>query len=194
MLSNPRDMAAKEKTMPKGVLLYGPPGTGKTLLAKAMANECDATFFPVSSTSFFSKYVGETEQNIRELFRKARRYAPSIIFLDEVDAIARTRSGSEFSSQSEDALTTFLAEMDGFLTDPKRPVFILAATNYEVSGDGPRVLDAAFVRRFDRKLLVSLPDTDDRYELLLLNLKKHNIHFGEQHEKSCAIWRCVRAV
>ncbi len=182
MLSNPRDMAAKGKTMPKGVLLYGPPGTGKTLLAKAMANECDATFFPVSATSFFGKYVGETEGNIRELFRKARRYAPSIIFLDEVDAIARTRTGSAGSTHNEDALTTFLAEMDGFVTDPKRPVFILAATNYELSGDGPRVLDAAFVRRFDRKLLVSLPDTDDRYELLLLNLKKHNIHFGEQHE------------
>jgi len=183
MLNNPREMAAKGKTMPKGVLLYGPPGTGKTLLAKAMANECEATFFPVSATSFFGSLVGETERNIRELFRKARRYAPSIIFIDEVDAIARTRTGSIGSTHNEDALTTFLAEMDGFVSDPKRPVFILAATNYELAGDGPRVLDAAFVRRFDRKLYVSLPDTDDRYELLLLSLKKHGIHFGENHEK-----------
>ena len=183
MLNNPRDMAAKGKSMPKGVLLYGPPGTGKTLLAKAMANECDATFFPVSATSFFGSYVGQTENNIRDLFRKARRYAPSIIFLDEVDAIARARTGSVGSTHNEDALTTFLAEMDGFVTDPKRPVFVLAATNYDVSGDGPRVLDGAFVRRFDRKLFVPLPDTDDRYALLLLSLKRHGIHFGDDHEK-----------
>ncbi len=182
MLSNPREMAAKGKNMPKGVLLYGPPGTGKTLLAKAMANECEATFFPVSATSFFGSLVGQTENNIRDLFRKARRYAPSIIFIDEVDAIARNRTGSIGSTHNEDALTTFLAEMDGFVTDPKRPVFILAATNYEIAGEGARVLDAAFVRRFDRKLYVSLPDTDDRYELLLLSLKKHGIHFGDNHE------------
>ena len=73
--------------------------------------------------------------------------------------------------------------MDGFVTDPKRPVFILAATNYEITGNDPRVLDAAFVRRFDRKLFVPLPDTDDRYELLLLSLKKHGVHFGDDHEK-----------
>ena len=183
MLADPRKVALKGKTMPKGVLLYGPPGTGKTLLAKAMANECDAAFFPTTATSFFSKWVGQSEENIRELFAKARRNAPSIIFIDEVDAIGKRRSGDTGTHHNEDALTTFLSQMDGFVSDPKRPVFILAATNYDVKGDGPNVLDAAFVRRFDRKIYVDLPDTDDRYELLLLSLERHGIHFGEDHEK-----------
>ncbi len=182
-LDNPRDMAMQGKAMPKGVLLYGPPGTGKTMLAKAMANECNATFFPVSGTSFFGSYVGQTEGNIRELFRKARSYAPSIIFIDEVDAIARARGGINTKGHNEDALTTFLAEMDGFVSDPKRPVFILAATNYEISGAGDRMLDPAFVRRFDNKILIPLPDTDDRYELIKGYLEKHGVHFGENHEK-----------
>lgn len=181
-LDNPRQVALSGKRMPKGVLLYGPPGTGKTMLAKAMANECNATFLPVSATSFFGSLVGQTEGNIRELFRKARKYAPSIIFVDEVDAIGRMRSGSSATSHNEDALNTFLAEMDGFVTDEKRPVFILAATNYELEGEGGRVLDPAFVRRFDSKLLIPLPDTDDRYEFLLNCLKKHGIHFGDDHE------------
>ncbi|MBQ4066056.1 MAG: AAA family ATPase [Clostridia bacterium] len=182
-LDDPRETALKGQKMPKGVLLYGPPGTGKTMLAKAMANECGATFFPVSATSFFGSYVGETERNIRELFKKARRYAPSIIFVDEVDAIGRRRSGSASTAHNEDALNTFLAEMDGFVNDEKRPVFILAATNYELDGDSGRVLDSAFVRRFDKKLNIPLPDTDDRYELILMSLRKHGIHFGENHEK-----------
>ena len=182
-LNNPRGVAVSGKQMPKGVLLYGPPGTGKTMLAKAMANECNATFFPVSATSFFAPLVGQTEQNIRDLFRKARKYAPSIIFVDEVDAIARQRTGSVSSVHNEDALTTFLAEMDGFVTDEKRPVFLLAATNYEIEGEGPTVLDRAFVRRFDRKILIPLPDTDERYQLLALSLKKHGIHFGEKHDE-----------
>ena len=182
-LDNPRQTALSGKRMPKGVLFYGPPGTGKTMLAKAMANECNATFFPVSATSFFGSLVGETERNIREIFKKARKYAPSIIFVDEVDAIGRRRIGSPSTSHNEDALNTFLAEMDGFVTDEKRPVFILAATNYELEGDSGRVLDAAFVRRFDSKILIPLPDTDDRYEFLVACLKKHGIHFGEDHEK-----------
>jgi len=183
-LDDPRKTALSGKKMPKGVLLYGPPGTGKTLLAKAMANECNATFFPVSATSFFGSLVGQTEKNIRDLFAKARKYAPSIIFIDEVDAIGRVRSGSVGSTHNEDALTTFLAEMDGFVTDEKRPVFIMAATNYAIAGDGGRVLDPAFVRRFDSKILIPLPDTDDRYELLKLSLKRHGIHFGESHEQT----------
>ncbi len=182
-LDNPRKLAFSGKRMPKGVLLYGPPGTGKTLLAKAMANECNATFFPVSATSFFGSLVGQTENNIRELFKKARKYAPSIIFIDEVDAIGRIRTGAIGSTHSENALNTFLAEMDGFSTDPKRPVFILAATNYDIEGDGGRVLDPAFVRRFDSKILVPLPDTDARYEFLTICLKKHGVHFGKDHEK-----------
>ena len=183
MLEDPRKTAMKGKKMPKGVLLYGPPGTGKTMLAKAMANECNATFIPTTATSFFGSLVGETEQNIKALFRKARKYAPSIIFIDEVDAIGRMRSGSVGSTHNEDALTTFLSEMDGFVTDEKRPVFVLAATNYDIEGESGRVLDPAFVRRFDRKILIPLPDTDDRYALLEKSLKRHGIHFGKDHEK-----------
>ena len=183
MLEDPRKTALKGKKMPKGVLLYGPPGTGKTMLAKAMANECNATFIPTSATSFFGSLVGQTEQNIRDLFKKARKYAPSIIFIDEVDAIGRIRTGSVGSTHNEDALNTFLAEMDGFVTDERRPVFILAATNYGLEGDSGRVLDPAFVRRFDSKLLIPLPDTDDRYELLKMSLKRHGIHFGADHDK-----------
>ena len=182
-LDKPREWALSGKRMPKGVLLYGPPGTGKTMLAKAMANECGAAFFPVSATSFFGSLVGETEKNIRDVFKRARRYAPAIIFVDEVDAIGRRRSGSSSTAHNEDALNTFLAEMDGFATDERRPVFILAATNYEIEGEGGRVLDAAFVRRFDSKILIPLPDTDDRYELLAMALRRHGIHFGEDHEK-----------
>lgn len=183
MLEDPRKTALSGKKMPKGVLLYGPPGTGKTMLAKAMANECNATFIPTSATTFFGSLVGQTEGNIRELFRKARKYAPSIIFIDEVDAIGRMRTGAAGSVHNEDALNAFLAEMDGFVTDPRRPVFILAATNYSVEGDSGKVLDPAFVRRFDSKLLIPLPDTDDRYALLKMSLQRHGIHFGADHEK-----------
>lgn len=183
MLEDPRKTALSGKKMPKGVLLYGPPGTGKTMLAKAMANECNATFIPTSATGFFGSLVGQTESNIRELFRKARKYAPSIIFIDEVDAIGRMRTGSVGSTHNEDALNAFLAEMDGFVTDPRRPVFILAATNYSIEGDSGKVLDPAFVRRFDSKLLIPLPDTDDRYALLKMSLKRHGIHFGADHDK-----------
>lgn len=183
MLEDPRQTAMKGKKMPKGILLYGPPGTGKTMLAKAMANECNATFIPTAAAAFFGPLVGETERNIQDLFKKARKYAPSIIFIDEVDAIGRLRTGSSGSTHNEDALNIFLSEMDGFVTDEKRPVFVMAATNYELEGESGRVLDPAFVRRFDQKLLIPLPDTDDRYALIEKSLKRHGIHFGENHEK-----------
>lgn len=184
VLENPRLMALKGKQMPKGVLLYGPPGTGKTMLAKAMANECNVTFFPITATSFFSSYVGETESNIRNIFKKARKYAPSIIFIDEADAIGKIRTGAASMHHNENALNAFLAEMDGFSTDEKHPVFILAATNYDIEGESGRVLDPAFVRRFDSKILISLPDADDRYSLLQICLSKHGIHFGDRHKQA----------
>ena len=135
------------------------------------------------ASNFFAPLVGQTEQNIRDVFKKARKYAPSIIFVDEVDAIARMRTGSVGSTHNEDALTVFLSEMDGFVVDEKRPVFVIAATNYELEGDSGRVLDSAFVRRFDQKLLIPLPDTDDRYLLLCKSLARHGVHFGADHEK-----------
>ncbi|MBE6779029.1 MAG: AAA family ATPase [Ruminococcaceae bacterium] len=138
--------------------------------------------YPTSATAFFGSLVGETERNIRDLFKKARKYAPSIIFVDEVDAIGRLRTGGSSSVHNEDALNAFLAEMDGFVVDEKRPVFILAATNYDLDGDSGRVLDPAFVRRFDSKIFIPLPDTDDRYALLMNCLQKHGIHFGDNHD------------
>ena len=182
VLNDPRTALLSGKKIPKGILLYGPPGTGKTMLAKAMANECGATFFATTATSFYNKLVGQTEENIRDLFRRAKKYAPSIIFVDEVDGFAKLRSGSEFARNEESALTTFLSQMDGFVVDEKRPVFIIAATNYEISGNSGRVLDPAFVRRFDSKVLVSLPDEDDRYEFLVKFFEKHGINFGDAHE------------
>lgn len=185
-LDNPREMAMKGKRMPKGVLLYGPPGTGKTLLAKAMANECKATFIPTTATAFFNPYVGVSEQNVRDVFQRARRYAPSIIFIDEVDAIGRNRTGASNSSHVESVLNAFIAEMDGFIVDEKRPVFILAATNYEISGPGERVLDKAFVRRFDRAIFVDLPNEEERAELLSKKLAKHGIVGFDNAVKSLA--------
>ncbi len=182
MLKDPRKVAEKGKKMPKGVLLYGPPGTGKTLLAKALANESNATFLPATGAGFFAPLVGQTEENIRALFRKARKYAPSIIFIDEIDAIGRNRTGG-VNTHGEDALTILLAEMDGFIVDEKRPVFVLAATNYELNGDHGKVLDPALVRRFDQKLLISLPDADDRFILLRRSLERHGIHFGDNHDQ-----------
>lgn len=180
-VENPRAMIAKGKKIPRGVLLYGPPGTGKTMLAKALANEANAAFIPTTATAFFNKYVGESERNVRDIFQRARKYAPAIIFIDEVDAIGRMRTGESGSVHNEDVLNAFIAEMDGFGTDDSRPVFVLAATNYGISGQA-RVLDPAFVRRFDRKIYVDLPDTDERNELLLKELARHSVHFGENHE------------
>lgn len=182
-LSNPREMLARGLQMPKGILFYGPPGTGKTMMAKALANEANVPFIPTTATSFFNPYVGQTEINIREMFARARRYAPSIIFIDEVDAIARARQGGIGSKYNEDALTTFLSEMDGFKTDPSRPVFIVAATNYEISGDSGTVLDAAFVRRFDKRIYVGLPDTEARFTFLKKSFARHLIGFGAEEDK-----------
>ncbi|MBQ6117763.1 MAG: AAA family ATPase, partial [Clostridia bacterium] len=181
-VADPRQLLLEGKKVPRGVLLYGPPGTGKTMLAKALANEAKAAFLPLTATTLFGSLVGESERNVRELFRRARRYAPSGIFIDEVDAIARARTGSVSTSHNEDTLNAFIAEMDGFSTDDRRPVFVLAATNYQVSGDGPRVLDPAFVRRFDRKIYVDLPDAEDRFRLLQLTLSRHGVDFGPDHE------------
>ena len=181
-IADPKKMTASGRRIPKGVLLYGPPGTGKTMLAQAMANEAGVPFIPATATGFFASLVGQTEENIRNVFKRARKYAPSIIFIDEVDAIGRMRTGSSTSVHNEDALNAFIAEMEGFSTDEKRPVFIMAATNYEISGNSGRVLDGAFVRRFDKKIYVSLPDTEDRKEFFRKSLARHGVDFGDAHE------------
>ncbi|MDR0622685.1 MAG: AAA family ATPase [Deltaproteobacteria bacterium] len=177
-LKDPKDFAARGLKPPKGVLLYGPPGTGKTLLAKAMAGESDVAFIPAAASSFVTKWQGSGPESIRELFERARRYAPSVVFIDEIDAIGRARGGLISGHAEEMALNALLTEMDGFSVDSKRPVFVLAATNFAVEegGGGMGHIDPALVRRFDRKILVDLPAKEDRHRYLEYALGKRPNH------------------
>ncbi len=167
-LKNPKQYTSSGKRAPKGILLYGPSGTGKTMLAKALAGETDVTFIEKNATQFYKKYVGDGPESVRQLFRTARRYAPSIIFIDEVDGFARQRTGSEFNHSAEELLTTFLSEMEGFKANENKPVVVVCATNFGIKAeeDGDKALDPAFVRRFDKRILVGLPDKDDREKLI----------------------------
>jgi transitional endoplasmic reticulum ATPase len=154
-------------TPPKGILLYGPPGTGKTLMAKAAANESEANFISIKGPELLSKWVGESEKGVREIFRKARQAAPCIIFFDELDAIAPTRGGDHGDSHvTERVISQFLTEMDGLeiLTN----VVVIAATNR------PDIIDPALLRpgRFDRILYVSPPDRDSRLQILKIHTNK----------------------
>ncbi len=154
--------------IPKGVLLVGSPGTGKTLLAKAVAGEADVPFFSVSGSSFIEMFVGVGAARVRDLFEQAKKDAPSIIFIDEIDAIGKSRSAGGMmggNDEREQTLNQLLAEMDGFGTDT--PVIILAATNR------PEVLDAALLRpgRFDRQVLVDKPDYEGRIKILNVHMK-----------------------
>ena len=174
-LKHPRKFILDGVKPPKGILLYGPPGTGKTMLARAMAGEAQATFLPTNATDFMNKYVGEGEGRIRNLFSVARRYAPSIIFIDEIDAIAKERTGE---SHIETYLNALMTEMDGFHFDVKRPVFVLAATNFALDkskSGGRGVIDPALLRRFDNKIEVDLPNQSEResYLHLLLDHIRH---------------------
>jgi len=154
--------------IPKGLLLVGPPGTGKTLLAKAVAGEASVPFFSVSGSSFIEMFVGVGASRVRDLFAQAKKEAPSIIFIDEIDAIGKSRaSGGQMggNDEREQTLNQLLAEMDGFGTDT--PVIVLAATNR------PETLDAALLRagRFDRQVLVDKPDYDGRLAILKVHSK-----------------------
>ena len=177
-LKNPKKFSAQGLKPPKGVLLYGPPGTGKTMLAKAMAGESDVAFIPAVASSFVTKYQGSGPESVRELFKRARRYAPAIVFIDEIDAVGRKRSAGSNAHGEEMALNALLTEMDGFSVDPKRPVFVLAATNFDVEEGkgGMGVIDPALARRFDRKVLVDLPNADEREQLLRVLLGKNQTH------------------
>jgi ATP-dependent metalloprotease FtsH len=171
-LSNPGKFIREGGKPAKGVLLYGPPGTGKTMLARAMAGESDVAFIQTSATEFMTKWFGQSEQNVRDLFKRARQYAPAIIFIDEIDAIGKTRNGE--NSHTESVLNTLLTEMDGFQIDQKHPVFVLAATNYSIDKDdtGRGSLDPALVRRFDNRIYVDLPNEKERLQYLQLIVKK----------------------
>ncbi len=154
--------------IPKGVLLVGPPGTGKTLLAKAVAGEASVPFFSVSGSSFIEMFVGVGASRVRDLFEQAKKESPSIIFIDEIDAIGKSRtSGGPMggNDEREQTLNQLLAEMDGFGTDT--PVIVLAATNR------PEVLDPALLRagRFDRQVLVDKPDFEGRLAILKIHSK-----------------------
>lgn len=168
-LEKPKDFMLKGFKPPKGVLLYGPPGTGKTMLARAMAGEAGVAFLPTTATDFLNKFVGEGEAKIRSLFAAARKYAPSVIFIDEIDAIAKERTGGNGAQYTEVLLNALLTEMDGFSFDPQRPVFVLAATNFPLErekSNGKAVIDAALLRRFDNKIYVDLPNQEERKEFL----------------------------
>ena len=172
-LTNPRKYVKEGNKPPKGVLLYGPPGTGKTMLARAMAGESNVAFIQTSATTFLSKWVGQSEANIRGIFSMARKYAPAIIFIDEIDAIGKTRTGE---SHTESTLNALLTEMDGFTVDLNNPVFVLAATNYNIepTQNRPMSLDQALVRRFDNRILVDLPNEEEREKYLGIITKKKN--------------------
>ena len=175
-LRKPKKFIGTGARAPRGVLLYGPPGTGKTMLAKAMASESDVTFITAEGNQFIKKYLGEGQDEVHNLFRIARKYAPSILFIDEIDAIAAERGGgdSDASKSVDRVLTAFLTEMDGFNTDPKKPVFVLAATNYDVEPGGRKSLDPALMRRFDRKVYIDLPDREDRIKYIHMKISSND--------------------
>ncbi len=154
--------------MPKGVLLVGPPGTGKTLLARAVSGEAQVPFFHISGSEFIELFVGVGAARVRDLFEQARQKAPCIIFIDELDAIGRSRGGPTMvggHDEREQTLNQLLTEMDGF--DPSSGVVVMAATNR------PEILDKALLRggRFDRQIIVDKPDLRDRIEILKLHTK-----------------------
>jgi cell division protease FtsH len=163
--------------IPKGVLLVGPPGTGKTLLSKAVAGEAEVPFFIISGSEFVELFVGAGAARVRDLFEEAKKKAPCIIFIDELDAIGKSRSGSMGvvggNDEREQTLNQLLTEMDGFAAQDK-PVIVLAATNQ------PEVLDAALLRpgRFDRQVLVDRPDLSGRKTILEIYAKKVKLAAG----------------
>ncbi len=168
-LKNPKKYQRLGGRIPKGVLLVGPPGTGKTLLARAVAGEADVPFFFLSGSEFVEMFVGVGASRVRDLFEQAKEKAPCIVFIDELDAIGKTRAGNTgFLSghdEREQTLNQLLAEMDGF--DSSKGVIIMAATNR------PEVLDAALLRagRFDRQVVVDKPDVKGREAILLVHAR-----------------------
>jgi cell division protease FtsH len=167
-LKDPKKFERIGGKVPKGVLLVGPPGTGKTLLARAVAGEAGVPFFSISASQFIEMFVGVGAGRVRDLFENAKKAAPSIIFIDEIDAVGRSR-GAGFGGghdEREQTLNQLLSEMDGF--DPHEEVIVMAATNR------PDVLDPALLRpgRFDRNVVIERPDWRDREQILKVHTRK----------------------
>jgi cell division protease FtsH len=167
-LKDPKKFQRIGGKVPKGVLLVGPPGTGKTLLARAVAGEAGVTFFSISASQFIEMFVGVGASRVRDLFAGARKEAPSIIFIDELDAVGRSRGAGSGGGhdEREQTLNQLLSEMDGF--DPHEEVVVMAATNR------PDVLDSALLRpgRFDRRVVIERPDWRDREQILRVHARK----------------------
>ena len=175
-LRNPQRYTKVGARIPHGVLLYGPPGTGKTLLARAVAGEAHAAFFSLSASEFVEAIVGVGASRVRDLFKQAKEAAPAIVFIDELDAIGRSRSGnvaglSGGNDEREQTLNQILTEMDGF--EPGTNVIVLGATNR------PEILDPALLRpgRFDRRIAVNPPDRNGRVEILRIHTR--NVPLGD---------------
>jgi cell division protease FtsH len=183
-LKNPAIHGRLGARMPKGILLVGPPGTGKTLLARAVAGEAGVPFFSISGSEFVEMFVGVGAARVRDLFEQARKSAPAIVFIDELDALGRARGsfpGGGGHDEKEQTLNQLLSEMDGF--DPSSGVVLLAATNR------PEVLDPALLRagRFDRQVLVDRPDKKGRVEILQVHLKKIQLAPGVAVDEIAAL-------
>lgn len=167
-LKDPKKFTTLGGRIPKGVLCMGPPGTGKTLIARAVAGEADRPFFSISGSDFVEMFVGVGASRIRDLFDQAKKHAPCIIFIDEIDAVGRHRGGGIGGGhdEREQTLNQLLVEMDGFVTN--EGVILIAATNR------PDVLDKALLRpgRFDRRIVINLPDIRGRYEILKVHARK----------------------
>ena len=182
-LKEPKNYGRLGAHVPKGILLVGPPGTGKTLLARAVAGEAGVPFFSISGSEFVEMFVGVGAARVRDLFEQARKAAPCIIFIDELDALGRSRSSGAIGGydEKEQTLNQLLAELDGF--DPSVGVILLAATNR------PEILDPALLRagRFDRQVLVDRPDKSGRLAILTVHVRKIRVGNDVDLDKVAAL-------